>query len=349
MSILDGILGKNDDYRPKELSDADSDMRKVLEKFDSLGGKPFWELSPEAARLQPTPTDAVMAILRERGKEQLPPTLGVATRDFAIPGPAGDIEARLYGPETDKPQTEQKPLPVVVYWHGGGWVIADLDVYDAGPRGMAKFADCIVVSCHYRQAPEDKFPAAHEDAFAAYQWVVQNARSFGGDPSKIAVMGESAGGNLAANVAIMARDQGVQAPVHMALIYPVAGADMNTPSYLEYENAKPLSKAGMEWFVEHVFGDKSQARDPRINLVEANLAGLPSATVIRAEIDPLCSEGEQLEQELKAAGVDVRGHTFKGVTHEFFGMALVVKDAAAAQTFVAHELKRAFGTAVLPI
>lgn len=162
-------------------------------------------------------------------------------------------------------------------------------------------------------------------------------------------MGESAGGNLAAATALQARDQGFRAPDHMVLIYPVAGNDMTRESYIENATAKPLNKPMMEWFVGHYFNDKSETADPRINLVDADLRGLPSATVILAEIDPLRSEGELLAERLEAAGVDVRSKVWNGSTHEFFGMGLVVPDAAAAQTFVAHELKRAFGTAILPI
>lgn len=325
------------DARP--LDHPDSDMRKVLLRLEELGPKPVETLTPAEARRQPTPADAVLSILKERG-EEVPPKLGVATRDITIEGATGPLPARLYRPE----KSEKGDLPLVVYFHGGGWVFADLDVYDASPRAMARFADCAVLSCHYRQAPEHKFPAAHDDAFAAYQWALAHADDLGADSTKVAVMGESAGGNLALNVAIRARDEGVTAPVHMALIYPVAGADMNNESYIANADAKPLNKAVMEWFARHVFDDASQAKDARIDLVNADLHGLPSATVIGAEIDPLADEGELLMRRLKDAGSDVRGEIYRGCTHEFFGMGLVVKDAAIAESFVAHELKHAFGT-----
>lgn len=343
MSILDTLLGR--DREPRDTpGKPDLMMQKVLDVWQELGPKPFWELTPEEARLQPTPAHAVKKILHsDVGNEQ--PTLGIHTRDISIPGPAGPIAARIYSPNLGN----SDPKPVVVYWHGGGFVFADLDIYDGGPRGVARFADVIVVSCHYRQAPENKFPAAHDDALAAYRWVVDNANTFGGDPQKIAVMGESAGGNLACATAMAARDAGLHPPRHMALIYPVAGADMTRESYVENANALPLSKAGMEWFVKHIFDDPAQAQDPRINLVEANLANLPSATIICAEIDPLRSEGELLAERLEAAGSDVRSKTFHGSTHEFFGMGLVVPDAAVAQNIVAHELRRAFRLSALPI
>ena len=319
-------------------------MQKILDVWEDLGPTPIETLSPAEARLQPTPAHAVKMILgSEVGRED--PTLGIETEDITIPGPGGPNAARVYSPNLGDPGLK----PVVVYWHGGGFVIADIDVYDGGPRGISRFADVVVVSCHYRQAPEDKFPAAHEDALAAYKWVLDNAQTFGGDPRKVAVMGESAGGNHACATAIAARDQGLTAPCHMALIYPVAGNDMDTESYRENANAKPLNKAMMQWFVGHTFEDESQTADTRLNLVEADLSGLPSATVICAEVDPLRSEGELLAQRLEAAGSEVRHKTFHGSTHEFFGMAPVLPDAVAAQTFVAHELKRAFKTAILPI
>jgi len=345
MSIIDKLFGESDKPRTGPAK-ADAPMQNVLDHLARLNGKPIETLSPQEARLQPTPTDAVKAILQETIKDQ-DPTLGVQTRNITVPGAAGPLQARLYGVKLDEPS--DKLRPVVVYFHGGGFVIADLDVYDGGPRGIARFSDAIVLSVHYRQAPENKFPAAHDDAFAAWQWALANAQSFGGDPQKVAIMGESAGGNLACATAIRARDEGVQAPVHMVLVYPVAGNDMTTPSYIENATAKPLNKPMMEWFVKHTFNDVSETEDTRLNLVEADLIGLPSATVICAEIDPLRSEGELLAERLEQAGVEVRHKTFHGSTHEFFGMALVVPDAAAAQTFASHELKRAFGTAILPI
>jgi acetyl esterase/lipase len=343
MSMLDQMFSNTHGNPAGGDTSTDSDMLKVIETFLDMNPQPLQTLTPEAARQQPTPADAVMTLLRE-SKQDRTADLGVRTEDITIPGPAGSLPARIY-----RMHDSDKPHPVVVYFHGGGWVIADINVYDAGPRAISKFGDMIVVSVGYRKAPEAPFPAAHNDAFEAYQWVRANAASFGGDPDRVAVMGESAGGNLAAGVAMMARERGVKQPIHMALIYPVAGIDMTTPSYIANAAAVPLNKPMMEWFVKHVFNDKADLQDPRINLVEADLKGLPPATIITAEIDPLCSEGELLAERLKAQGVEVGHKTFDGVTHEFFGMGLVVKDAAAAQTMVAHELKRAFGTALLSI
>lgn len=346
MPILDNLFGHKDAPRDHAAKPGKPDMmmQKVLDTLAAMNPKPIETCTPQEARQQPSPAHAAKKMLHSDVHSEKP-TLGIHTRNFTIPGPAGDIEARIYSPNLGNSDV----LPVVVYWHGGGFVIADLDIYDGGPRAISRFANAIVVSCHYRQAPEHPFPAAHDDAFAAYKWVVDNAFHLGGDRNKIAVMGESAGGNLALATAIAVRDAGLTPPRHMALIYPMCGNDMNTESYIENADAKPLNKAMMQWFVKHTFTDPAQTDDPRINLVDADLHGLPSATVICAEIDPLRSEGELLADRLELAGSDVRQKTFHGSTHEFFGMGLIVPDAAMAQNMVAHELRRAFKVSALPL
>lgn len=322
---------------------ANGDTKKVLEQLQKLGGKPIETLTPEVARQQPTPADAVNALLLADGKnpEELKADMKVASQDKTYPAGEGTQPVRVYIPEHD---AEEK-LPVIVYYHGGGFVIADINIYDAAPRSMAKLAKAIVVSPEYRHGPEHKFPAAHEDAFAAYKWAIANAAQWGADTSRIAVMGESAGGNLAANVAIMARDQKVQAPVYMGLVYPVAGNDMNNESYTANANAKPLNKAMMAWFVKHATSKPEDVNDSRINLVAANLAGLPPATVITAEIDPLMSEGKLLADKLNEAGVKTDYKNYDGVTHEFFGMAAVVGEAKDAQKKLAGDIDNAFDDA----
>lgn len=163
-----------------------------------------------------------------------------------------------------------------------------------------------------------------------------------GDPKMIAVAGESAGGNLAANVSIMARDNNVQIPVHQLLVYPVANSDMNSESYKKNAMAKPLDKPMMEWFVKNYLNNMAEAKDPRISLVNANLKGLPPTTIITAEIDPLQSEGQLLADKLKSADVKVDSKNYSGVTHEFFGMAIIVPQAKDAQAYAAGELKKVF-------
>lgn len=317
-------------------AEPDSQMQAVLDELTKLDPAPLSSVPAAEARKQPTPADAVKALLENQGKSTIPEAVARVV-DQSIEGPGGDIAIRIYTPEGEG------PFPVIVYYHGGGWVIADLDVYDATPRAMANAAGAVVVSSHYRQAPEHKFPSAHGDAFAAYQWTLEKAGQFNGDPNRVAVMGESAGGNLAAAVSVMAREQGAPIPVHQVLVYPIAGYDFRTASYVENANAKPLNRPAMEWFFDQYLNNSGEGLDPLISLSEEeNLEGLPSTTVITAQIDPLRSEGKAYADALENAGIDVRYQNYDGVTHEFFGMAAVVDKAKEAQQFAAQGLKQAF-------
>ncbi|RFU49627.1 alpha/beta hydrolase [Paraburkholderia sp. DHOC27] len=322
---------------------ADADMKTVLEAFKGLDPKPIETCSVAEAREQPTPADAVKTLLAQAGHgARLPLEVeAVVTRDIEIDGAVGTNPARVYTP------AGEGPFPVILYFHGGGWVIADLDTYDATPRSLAAQSHAIVVSAHYRQAPEHKLPAAHEDAFAAWRWIVEHAARLGGDPLKIAVMGESAGANLAINVSIHARDNGLPPPVHQALIYPVASNNIASVSYEENRNAQPLNKKMMLWFVQNVINDESDLRNPLIDVVSAELANLPPTVIVTAGIDPLRSDGEKLAEKLAAAGVAVEHRNYQGATHEFFGMAPVVQAARDAQAFVSLAQRQAFGGAPL--
>ncbi len=311
-------------------------MQAVLDELKSLGGKPLESLSSEEARKQPSAADAVKSLLTKQGKPTDPETVG-KVEDRAIPGPKGDIPARVYTPAGDG------PFPVLVYWHGGGWVIADLDTYDASCRALCNAAGCVVVSCHYRQAPEHPFPAAADDAFAAYKWVVDHAAEIGGDAAKIAVAGESAGGNLAAVVTLRARDEGLKPPVHQLLIYPVTDFNFDTPSYREHANAKPLNATMMRWFWSRYLPEPGAGFSPYASPLRANLNDLPPTTVITADIDPLRSEGEAYANKLSQSGVDVEQVNYPGVTHEFFGMGAAVDDAKQAVAKTGERLKAAFG------
>ena len=231
------------------------------------------------------------------------------------------------------------PFPVVLYFHGGGWVFADRKVYDGGARGLSKQANAVVVSVDYRLAPENKFPAAHDDAFAAYRWLTTNATSLNGDPKRLALAGESAGGNLAVATAVAAHKAGLTAPKHVLSVYPVAQSSTDTESYLKYADAMPLNRPMMLWFISQVTNNAADAKDPRIDLVHANLQGLPPVTLINAEIDPLRDDGAQLETALRSAGVSVERKVYPGVTHEFFGTAAVVQKAEQAQEYAGQRLK----------
>ena len=311
------------------------EMQALIEKLASYGDKPIETLDATAARKNHTPTDAVMDLIAANKIEIPAPKVDTTGKDIDVAG--GKIHLRIYTPKSGN-----GPFPVIVYYHGGGFVIANLDVYNASAQALAEQVNAVVVSVAYRLAPENKFPTAHQDAFAAYEWVVKNTVSIKGDPAKIAVVGESAGGNLAANVSIMARDKNIMIPVHEVLVYPIAQANMNTQSYQMYANAKPLNKAMMTWFTEKYVNTMIEAQDPRISLVNAKLKGLPSTTIITAEIDPLHDDGTMLANKLAEAGVKVNSRNYEGVTHEFFGMAAIVPEAKEAQAYAAQQLKAAF-------
>jgi acetyl esterase len=311
-------------------------MQQVLNELKALGAKPLHTLTVDEARKAPTPADAVNVVLQKQGKSTEPMRMGKVT-DVSIQGQAGPIPARIYWPEGIT--QDMLPLPVVLYIHGGGWVIADLDTYDASARALASAAKAIVVSTHYRQAPEHKFPAAHEDTWVAYQSMLQNAGRIGGDPKRIAVAGESAGANMAAAIALRARDEKVQAPVHQILIYPVADSVVNSPSEQQFEKSAPLATADLPWFYSKYLGEQaSGSAAPYFSIRDADVKGVAPATVITAEIDPLRSEGEAYAERLRAAGVPVRIRNFDGVTHEFFGMGAVVDKAKEAVKFAAEAL-----------
>lgn len=275
------------------LANADLDMKHVLDAMKKLDPKPIEKLSPQEARQQPSPADAVKALLKSEGKSDVPEA-GVKTQDVTYNGPGGAQPARVYSPEN-----ASGPLPVVIYFHGGGFVIADINTYDSTPRAIAKMANAVVIAIEYRHAPENKFPAAHDDAFAGYKWALDNAKNFGGDPSRVALLGESAGGNLAINVAIAARDQNAQAPLYVVAIYPMAGTNLDTQSYKDNADAKPLNKPMMAWFYDNVVRNEQDRQDPRLDIVgKADLKGLPPTTVVTDEIDPLRSEGQMLADKL---------------------------------------------------
>ena len=318
---------------------ATPDMATLLTAFKGLHGKAIETLSVSEARAQPTMADAVKAVLNAQGKSTNPETLvpGVTTRETTFPAGTREIPVRIYKPKG----TEL--FPIVVYFHGGGWVLANKDVYDGGARGLSKAANAIVISVDYRLAPENKFPAAWDDALAAYKYVTMNATMMGGDVQKIALAGESAGGNLAVSTAVSAIAAGLQKPKAVIAIYPVTQTgDMMTPSYVDSGIAKPLNRQMVTWFLDKLLSSPADKMDPRLDIVHAKLAGLPPVTIINAQIDPLRSDGDMLEQALQTAGVPVEHKLYKGVTHEFFGTAAVVSDARDAQEYAGDQLTKAF-------
>ncbi len=310
------------------------EQQRVLDQLSAMGGKPIESLTAAEARKQPGPTDAVHAVLTQDGKPIRPEEVGTV-RDQTIVVDGARIPIRVYTP------SGMGPFPVIVYYHGGGFVIATNDTYDASARALTMAVGAVVVAVEYRKGPEHKFPAAHDDAFAAYVWVSKHTDELRGDPARVALAGESAGGNLAVSTAIMARERGEAMPVALLAVYPIAGTDTHTVSYHEQANAKPLNGAMMSWFFTQYLRTPADAQDARLNIVDANLSGLPPTTIIAAESDPLRTEGETLTSKLRAAGVSVGYRLFEGTAHEFFGQGAVQPVAMEAVAFAASALKNA--------
>ena len=224
-----------------------------------------------------------------------------------------------------------------------GWVIGDIESSDGLCRILTNAVGCIVVSVDYRLAPEHPFPAAADDAYHATLWAATNASSFGGDPSRIAVCGDSAGGNLAAVVAQIARDRGKPAICFQLLIYPVTDAACDTPSYSENAEGYFLTKDAMQWFWNHYVRNDADRNHPYASPLRArNLAGLPAALVITAEFDPLRDEGERYAEGLRAAGTPVQLTRYEGMIHGFFAMSAVIDQGRTAIQQSAAALRTAF-------
>ncbi|WP_375418068.1 alpha/beta hydrolase [uncultured Hymenobacter sp.] len=328
--------------KPAYAPTIDPQMQAVVEQFVAFGTPPLPTLSPRQARMAPSITDAVQELLTKNNRQARAFNGTVTQR--VIPGsytpqsaPDG-ILVRIY-----TPSGVSGALPAIVYYHGGGWVIGSLDVYEPSAKALAAKAGAIVISVDYRLAPENKFPAAHEDSYAAYKWTRDQATTLNVNPAKIAVAGESAGGNLAVAVSLLAKERSLALPVHILSVYPIANNDTNTASYQQYATAKPLDKPGMEYFFANYLRTPADGDSPLISLVDvANLSGLPPTTIIAAEIDPLQTEGGQLRDRLQAAGVTVNYQLYAGTTHEFFGTHDVVPKANEAQDYAATQLRTAF-------
>ncbi len=256
--------------------------------------------------------------------------------DRAIPGLGGDIPIRIYRPSIEP------GLPVVVFFHGGGWVVGDLESHDHAARAIASKADCVVVAVEYRLAPEHKFPAAADDAWAATEWVATHADELGVDATRLAVAGDSSGGNLAAVVSNLARDVDHVQVIHQALIYPVTDATCDRPSWTENAEGYMLTSDGMTWFHSHYANSPEDYTDPRYSPLFDELAGSAPAIVITAGFDPLRDQGIAYAEALRAAGVEVDHINFETMFHGFFTMDSGIDVASEAQDAVAASLKAAF-------
>lgn len=257
--------------------------------------------------------------------------------DLTLAGPAGPIPARLYAPSS------RAPLPCLVYFHGGGFVIMNLETHDAICRAIANQAACTVVSVDYRLAPEHRFPAAADDCYAAVVDVAKRATSLGVDASRLAVGGDSAGGNLAAAVSLMARDRKGPALVYQVLIYPALDPSCSSASYRENAEGYLLTLGAMRYFWGHYLGPERRAPNAYAAPIEADsLRGLPPAYVITAELDPLRDEGELYAQRLQQAGVATELVRHDGTIHGFVGMASTLDQGKQALSNIATRLRAAF-------
>ncbi|AGA29752.1 alpha/beta hydrolase [Singulisphaera acidiphila] len=259
-----------------------------------------------------------------------------SVEDRPIPG---NLTVRIYTP-ADK---RSGPRPALVYFHGGGWVVGSLDTVDAPCRQLANAAACTVISVAYRLAPEHKFPIPVEDCFLATRYVAEHAADFQIDPAKIAVGGDSAGGNLAAAVTMLARDRGGPSLAFQLLIYPATDAALDTPSHREFAKGFMLTRSEIQWFMRQYLVRPEEGEHPLVSILRAkSVRGLPPACVITAEFDPLRDEGEAYAARLRAASVPVESRRFDGMIHGFFQMAGIMDQGKTAIQYAAAALKAAW-------
>jgi len=307
----------------------DPQVQAVLEAMAASGAQPFYTQPVGYAR------EAVLALPTMGGE----PEPVASAEDRTIPGPQGAIPVRIYTPEGTG------PFPVLVFFHGGGWVAGSIDTHDRVCRSLTKSAECVTVAVDYRLAPEYKFPAALEDCYAATQWVADNSAAINVDSARIAVGGDSSGGNLAAAVALMARDRGGPKLVYQLLLYPVTDYyEPGTASYQEYAEGYFITRNDMIWCWNHYLSSAEDSGGTYASPLQAeNLSGLPPAMVITAEFDPMRDEGEMYVARLKEAGVPVTHTRYQGMIHAFVNFAGIVDLAKRALAEVSAGLRAAFG------
>jgi acetyl esterase len=302
----------------------DPQAEALMKQMAAMGMPAMNTLSPVDAR-------KAMAMFRQPSQEQVH-----KIEDRTIPGPAGQIPVRVYTP------AGSGPFPVLVFFHGGGWVIGDLESHDAACRSLTNQAGCVTVAIDYRLAPEHKFPAAVDDCYAAAVWVSEHAREVNGDAKRVAVGGDSAGGNLAAVVSILARDRGKPPLCFQLLVYPATDAALDTYSHRNFTEYF-LTSDMVRYFYGHYLRGEADKKDPRLSpALTKDLKGLPPALVITAEFDPLRDEGEAYGEKLKSAGVPTTITRYPGMIHGFFTLANVLDQGKKAIGEASSALKKAF-------
>jgi acetyl esterase len=305
----------------------DPQAQRVVEALAALNLKPIEDSTPDEARES----------MRTRTAALGPFPDVASVTDHRVPVKGGEIIVRVYAPAGSGPR------PALVFYHGGGWVIGDLYTHDGLCRSLADAARCVVASVDYRLAPEWKYPVAPEDSYTALAWIVENADRLGIDPRRVAVGGDSAGGNLATVVTLMARERGGPTLAYQVLIYPVTDHDLTTESYKENSTGYVLTREAMRWFWDHYLVREAQGKEPYASpLRAASLASLPPALVITAECDPLRDEGEAYAARLRDAGVPVTLTRYPGMFHGFLRMTRILDKARTALDEVAGSLQKAF-------
>jgi acetyl esterase len=296
----------------------DPQMKKILDLIAAAGAPSIRGMTPVEAR---TAFEGRLEFFRRGGVAEIG-----RCEDRAVPGPAGPIPVRLYYPRG------QSPCGAALFFHGGGWVLGNLESHDPTCRALAAGSGALIIAVDYRLAPEHKFPAAADDSYAATRWAAENAAALGYPEGQLAVSGDSAGGNLAAVVALMARDRGGPKIRHQVLIYPAFDPAMVEPSHQEFaQDGYVLSRADMEWFWNHYLRNAQDGSNPYANPARANdLSRLPAALVITAGFDPLRDEGEGYAEKLRQAGVPVVAKRYEGLTHGFFNMTSQIDQAKVA-------------------
>ena len=302
---------------------------------------PDAKLLCDAAAMLPMPWDmptgdAARELSRAHPRERFVTSVD-HIEDRSIPGPHGDIGLRIYRPKSDT------PLPVIMYFHGGGWVICDLDSHDSVCRDLSFLVNAVVVSVDYRLAPEFKFPIPGDECLAATVWAAKHAASFGGDASRLVVAGDSAGGNLATVVAMRIRDHGGPKVAFPALVYPATGSPWDGHnSYVTNGNGYFLTHESMRWFTSQYMRSKADLEDPYFCPLKAKtLAGMPPAIVLTCGFDPLLDEGVEYAARLNAAGVPCEQITYPGLIHAAFGRDDIIPSSWQMQTDLSAAIKHA--------
>ncbi len=305
----------------------DPNLQPLLDVINGMDGGDLSELSVSEAR----------ELLRMMAAVDGEPDAVAELSDRTIPGPAGPIPVRVYRPESDA-----AALPILVWYHGGGWVIGDLETADWTARRLANRVGAVVVSVDYRLAPEHQFPAAVEDCWAALEWASTSGAEVGGDPGRLAVGGDSAGGNLAAVMAIAARDRGLTGLRYQLLVYPATDLTMSHPSIDENGEGYLLTKKAMVWFTDHYLGADGDPKDVQASpIYTADLSGLAPATVLTAGFDPLRDEGDEYAALLANAGGAVQHRSYETMIHGFFSMGATVPVGDDALAAAAADLRAA--------